>query len=117
MNLRHASKSDEPQDVRVMCGWCGRLLREPAGEASITSHGICERCARVLEMRPTADESLPPDNLLLSKIEEHTNLLMCRLYESRQSLLDVQRRAKRAGDLIQRINLTMRFLDLIVRDE
>src|SRR6185503_19102583 len=36
--------------------------------------------------------------------------------ENLERVLDVQRRAKRAGNLVQRINFTMRFLDLIVSD-
>jgi len=37
--------------------------------------------------------------------------------ENLERVLDVERRAKRAGNLVQRINLAMRFLDLIVSDE
>src|SRR6185369_11372077 len=36
--------------------------------------------------------------------------------EDLERVLDVQRRAKRAGNLIQRINFTVRLLDLIVSD-
>jgi hypothetical protein len=103
MDSRHNSVSIENQSVRVMCGWCGILLRESAGAAAITSHGICPRCARVLENRSTVDESQPSGELVLSKIEEHTNRLMCRLYETRQALLDVQRRVNADGELIGRV--------------
>ena len=86
-----------------MCGWCGILLRESADAAAITSHGICPRCVRVLENRSTGDESQPPDDFVLSKIEDHTNQLMCRLYETRQALLDVQRRVNVDGELLGRV--------------
>src|SRR6185369_12090313 len=36
--------------------------------------------------------------------------------ENLERVLDVQRRTKRAGNLIQRINFTVRLLDLIVSD-
>jgi hypothetical protein len=103
MELRQDSISDETPDVRMICGWCGRLLREPQTPAAITSHGICRHCARVLEGRSTDDKSQPSDGLVLSTIEEHINSLMCRLYESRQSLLDLQRRVHDDGELLGRI--------------
>ena len=103
MDLHHDPVSVEKQDVRVVCGWCGILLRESTGASAITSHGICPRCVRVLETRSPGDESQPSDDLVLSRIEEHTNRLMCRLYESRQCLLDVQKRVRNDGELLGRV--------------
>src|SRR5262245_28327234 len=36
--------------------------------------------------------------------------------ENLERVLDIQRRTKRPGNLVKRINFTMRFLDLIVSD-
>jgi hypothetical protein len=83
-----------------MCGWCGTVIGASNGQPSITSNRACARCARVLETRSGGDESQPSGDLVLSRIEEHANRLMCRLYESRQSLLDVQRRVRDDGELV-----------------
>ena len=37
--------------------------------------------------------------------------------ENLERVLDVQRRAERAGNLVERIDLAMRFLDLVVSDK
>jgi hypothetical protein len=102
MELRQGTESSEPQDVRVLCGWCGSLLRESSNARAVTSHGICARCARVLEGATSTDKSLRPDDIL-SSIEAHANQLMCGLYETRQSLLDIQRRVVDDGELLGRV--------------
>ena len=102
MELRHGTESSEPQDVRVLCGWCGTLLRESTDARATTSHGICATCARVLEGTTSREKSLRSDDLLGS-IEEHANQLMCGLYESRQRLLDIQRRVGNDGELLGRV--------------
>jgi hypothetical protein len=100
MASRHGSEGSETQDVRVLCGWCGYVVHDSADSNAPTSHGICSRCVRVLEGASDRDKSLPSGDHTLSTIEEHTNRLMCHLYQSRQMLLDVQRRVGHDGELL-----------------
>jgi hypothetical protein len=102
MEVRHGTESSESQDVRLLCGWCGCLLRESTDARATTSHGICATCARVLEGTTSREKSLRSNDLLVS-IEEHVNQLMCGLYESRQRLLDIQRRVGDDGELLGRV--------------
>ncbi len=47
---------DDEAEIRVVCAWCGRLIREGEGGGA-TSHGLCEACAAgdPLEMHTTID--------------------------------------------------------------
>ena len=102
MDLVQHEKGDARQDtLRVVCGWCGRLLRDRPGSEAATSHGICDRCARVLE-RVAGDEA-PRGEPAFSALEEHTNQLMCHLYETSQMLLDIQQRVRENGELLGRV--------------
>lgn len=90
----------------VVCGWCGKVLRESPDTAALTSHGICCRCAGVLEEQgsaPQKDAPLVRRDDLPGFLEERLNELMCRLYDSRQTLLDVQKRVAADGELLGRI--------------
>jgi hypothetical protein len=102
MELRHGTESSEPSEIRVLCGWCGCLLRDSSDARAVTSHGICARCARVLEGSTSKDKSLRSDDILAS-IEEHANQLMCGLYEMRQRLVDIQHRVGADGELLGRV--------------
>ena len=110
---QHVHDVCEPNDVRVACDWCGRSVRVAAGADARASHGICERCARVLEGGFDV-ESLRNSDLSLSALEERTNRLMCHLYESSQMLLDIQQRVRHDGDLLGRVG---RALAAIRRQE
>ena len=104
---------------RIACGWCGRELRESPNAQAHTSHGICDRCARVLEGQSMSGKSLPSADPVLPQIEEHTNRLMCRLYESRQSLLAIQRRVSDNAELlgvVGRVLSSVRQQELVVAD-
>jgi hypothetical protein len=103
MVSRHGSEGSETQDVRVLCGWCGCVVHDSTDSNALTSHGICSRCVRVLEGASDRDKSLPSGDHTLATIEEQTNRLMCHLYESRQALLDLQRRVGHDGDLLGRV--------------
>ncbi len=99
---------------RIECGWCGRALRESPNAQAHTSHGLCDRCARVL-----SGKSLPSADPVLPQIEEHTNRLMCRLYESRQSLLAIQRHVSDNAELlgvVGRVLSSVRQQERIVAD-
>ena len=104
---------------RIECGWCGRALRESSNAQAHTSHGICDRCARVLEGQSMSGKSLPSADPVLPQIEEHTNRLMCRLYESRQSLLAIQRRVSDNAELlgvVGRVLSSVRQQERVVAD-
>ena len=64
-------------------------------------------------------KSLPPADPVLPQIEEHTNRLMCRLYESRQSLLAIQRRVCNDAELlgvVGRVLSSVRQQERVVAD-
>ena len=103
MVWRHGREGSETQEVRVLCGWCGYVVHESPDSNALTSHGICSRCARVLEGASDRDKSLPSGDPSLATIEEHTNRLMCHLYESKQALLDLQQRVGHDGELLGRV--------------
>ncbi len=90
----------------VVCGWCGKVLRHSLDAAALTSHGICRRCAGVLEEQGSAGQKDAPatkSDDLPGFLEERLNELMCGLYESRQTLLEVQKRVRADGELLGRI--------------
>src|SRR5262245_43495100 len=103
MGWRYGSEGTETQDVRVLCGWCGCVVHESPDSNAQTSHGICSGCARVLEGASDRDKSLPAGDPTLGTIEEQTNRLMCHLYESKQALLDLQRKVGHDGELLGRV--------------
>ena len=32
--------------IKIVCAWCGRVLRKEKGEECLVSHGMCPQCAR-----------------------------------------------------------------------
>ena len=52
---------------RIACGWCGRAFRESPNAQAHTSHGICDRCARVLEGQSMNGNSLPSADPVLRR--------------------------------------------------
>jgi len=97
--------TDGPVPVlRLVCSWCGALLREATSPEAATSHGICRKCASVLE-RDCRRGSTPPQRNLdppnaLGFVEERLNEMMCKLYESREALRDLQKRIGDNGRLL-----------------
>ena len=120
MDLRqHPNESVCAEQARLACGWCGKVLRDSPNAQAHTSHGICDRCARVLEGQTTSHRSLPSGDPVLPVIEEHTNRLMCRLYESKQSLLAIQRRVDGDGELlglVGRVLASLRHQERVIAD-
>src|SRR4029453_13293978 len=90
--------------LRMVCSWCGALLRESTSPDAVTSHGICRRGAGVLERdarrgsTPTQRNRGAPTPLAF--VEEPLKELMCRLYESREALRDLQKHAGDNGKLL-----------------
>lgn len=39
-------RQNEPAILRLVCGWCGAVLRESSPGCTVTSTGICEACSR-----------------------------------------------------------------------
>ena len=88
------------QESQPVCAWCGRMFPKIPNARALPSHGICNRCAWVLEGQTMSDKGHPSGDPVVSEIEEHTNRLMCRLYESRQALLAIQRRVGDDAELL-----------------
>ena len=98
-------EGDETGAPRV-CGWCGKVLRDFPDTAALASQGICRRCASVLEGQSIdghEDAQAASGNDLNEFLEQRLNELMCRLYESRQMLLEVQKRVRADRDLRSRV--------------
>ena len=104
MDLGHGSATttaarDSEIAIRVVCGWCGRLLRECNESGALTSHGLCPRCAQVLD-GPTAESR---SNDVLAILEHRVNTLMCHVYQTRQLLLGMQQQAGTNVELLARV--------------
>jgi hypothetical protein len=50
----------ETEDMALICAWCNRTLRRGPGPVS---HGICERCSRIVESRVVHRWGTPPSKL------------------------------------------------------
>ena len=99
---------DKPgsSSTALVCGWCKKVLRESSDTDALTSHGICRRCASVLEGQYSAGRvgAVVGDGADLAVfLEERLNELMCRLYESRQLLLEVQTRVPADTEVLGRV--------------
>src|SRR6478672_9570105 len=86
--------------VKVVCGWCGRLLRDSQDDGA-TSHGICAKCSSVLE--GTVHPSSAEMDDFVTFLDDRVNQLMCRVYQSRQLLLDVEQRVGADSHLLSRV--------------
>lgn len=98
LNRASRTNSDACIDVRVVCGWCGRVLRDSNEAGVLTSHGLCPRCANVLE--GGAESSSGGE---LAALEHRVNLLMCQIYQTKQLLVGVQQRLGTDGELSRRV--------------
>ena len=93
--------------VKIVCGWCGRLLREAEHDGA-TSHGICEKCSSVLEGSGRSSSSEMDD--FVTFLDDHVNQLMCRVYQTRQLLLDVEHRVPADTELMSRVRQALASL-------
>ena len=100
-------KPDTPGSrTALVCGWCKKVLRESSDTDALTSHGICRRCASVLEGQYNAGRvgaAAGDGEDVAGFLEERMNELMCRLYESRQMLLEVQTRVHADTEVLGRV--------------
>ena len=98
-NLSRRTGPDTSVAIKVVCGWCGRVLRDSRETGAITSHGLCPRCANVLEGRvELSSDGLPSD------LEQRVNVLMCQVYQTKQLLIGLQRRLNGDAELSARLN-------------
>ncbi len=51
--LRNRHGTDPQSDVKVVCAWCGKVLKKGSGET--VSHHICQECYE-REMRPIIED-------------------------------------------------------------
>jgi hypothetical protein len=100
-SVQWQNETDYSAQMRVVCGWCGKLLRDAGAPHLPTSHGICVNCSRVLEGGGMNNNTGHSSDI--SALERHTNVLMCRLYENRQMLLDLQHRVSHDAELLARV--------------
>jgi hypothetical protein len=108
-------ESDTEMVIRVVCGWCGRLLRDSDQPGALTSHGLCPRCAQVLEGRTA--ERLGDD--AAAALEHRVNVLMCQIYQTRQMLLGMQQRVGTNAELLARVGqalVSIRQQERVVAD-
>lgn len=68
---------DEDAILRVVCGWCGRVLRESPHEFPLTSTGMCTACRRQFEHddqigNPAASDAVAPTPRAPIEILAHT---------------------------------------------
>ncbi len=47
--IRRANSNDDTSAIRVVCGWCGTLLRDSQYGNGLTSHGMCPACVERFE--------------------------------------------------------------------
>lgn len=52
--------TDEAVTLRVVCGWCGRVLRESREGLPFTSTGMCAACRRELEHDAQVGKPIAP---------------------------------------------------------
>jgi hypothetical protein len=86
--------------ITVVCGWCGSLLRHARDTHAVTSHGLCARCARVLDRRSEASVCEEKGD----ELEHRVSMLICQVYQTRQLLLSAQQRAGADADISARIS-------------
>jgi len=47
--IHPANSSEEASALRVVCGWCGTVLRDSKCGNGLTSHGMCSACVERFE--------------------------------------------------------------------
>jgi hypothetical protein len=47
--VRKRTLVDDKKLMRLVCGWCGCVLREPENPSRFTSTGMCASCSREFE--------------------------------------------------------------------
>ena len=64
-------QSPEPR-MKILCAWCGAVIRDEGGTVRLDSHGICQGCATKAEAETNPTEAVQSDGEDREEIEPMT---------------------------------------------